>query len=420
MNYILELKSFYDWIESHPIGSKALTLWYALMAVNNKTGWKKEFTVSLTVLETKTFLSKSDIYRARRVLESEGRIKWQERGGNLCAAYSMISFEEENFQNYSRKSDASPDGQSNGNPSSDTNINHGNSYSEPDGCQDDCQAGYQVDFQDRYQNCHTNDFCIEKSQTNHRPECNSSCQPNATSVQSPACQPNNQSNATINKPNKTKINKTKQNINSLKRNDDKSSFVINEVDDTPPPFFYVNEKFNSDSKKNNFESPKGTSENHTILSKDEKQIFTGGRGANNKVKDVAKGKDKKYSVDNQRYINLYNHMCLEMSKAIKLTKKRKDLIRGRFFEFGDQQIIQMLKKASKSTFLNGENANFWRANFDWLFKQDNFVKVIEGYYDEIDNEFIEISETNLDEIKETNESVSEFRGITINLNPFDF
>ena len=184
----------------------------------------------------------------------------------------------------------------------------------------------------------------------------------------------------------------------MNKNDDKSSFVINEVDDTRSQDFLLNEKYNLDLKKKNYKSPTGTCENPAIMSKDEVQIFTGGRGANNEVRDVVKAKSKKYSVDYMRYINLYNNICIEMSKAIKLSKKRKDLIRARFFEFGDQQIIKMLKKASKSYFLNGSDDNTWRANFDWLFRQDNFIKVIEGNYDEIDDKPVKIFESNEDEI----------------------
>lgn len=41
----------------------------------------------------------------------------------------------------------------------------------------------------------------------------------------------------------------------------------------------------------------------------------------------------------------------------------------------------MFEKASKSDFLNGVNQRSWKANFDWLINESNFLKVLEGNYD---------------------------------------
>lgn len=41
MNYIAELKAFYDRLELNPAPSPAIALWHALMSIANKTGWQR-------------------------------------------------------------------------------------------------------------------------------------------------------------------------------------------------------------------------------------------------------------------------------------------------------------------------------------------------------------------------------------------
>lgn len=92
MNYIREINSFYDWLETNSVSDSAITLWHALMHINNKAGWKVEFTVASSVLCLKSGLSQSSFKRARNILKQSGRIEWRERKGNQSAIYNLISF----------------------------------------------------------------------------------------------------------------------------------------------------------------------------------------------------------------------------------------------------------------------------------------------------------------------------------------
>jgi SOS response regulatory protein OraA/RecX len=92
MNYITEINAFYDWLETNSISDSAINLWHAMMAINNKTGWKKEFTVAILTLEGRTKLSKSSIIRARNQLKQSGRIDFKERKGNQSCVYNLIAF----------------------------------------------------------------------------------------------------------------------------------------------------------------------------------------------------------------------------------------------------------------------------------------------------------------------------------------
>lgn len=92
MNYIFQIKMFYDWLETNPISDSAINLWHALMHMNNKALWKQEFTVAISTLELKTSLSKSSILRARNTLQQSGRIVFKSRNGQQSAIYSIVAF----------------------------------------------------------------------------------------------------------------------------------------------------------------------------------------------------------------------------------------------------------------------------------------------------------------------------------------
>ena len=98
MNYIIEILAFYNWLEWNPLPSSAICLWHSLMHMANKTGWQKEFTVPMGVLESKTGLKRTTVCEARNLLKQLGRIDWRSRNGNQCAVYALCSFGEHNTE----------------------------------------------------------------------------------------------------------------------------------------------------------------------------------------------------------------------------------------------------------------------------------------------------------------------------------
>lgn len=91
MNYIMEIRAFYDWLESDPLSPSQICLWHALMYSANKSGWKKEFSVAIRVLESRTGLSDDTIYELRNQLKQKGLISWRSQGGKKSALYIMNS-----------------------------------------------------------------------------------------------------------------------------------------------------------------------------------------------------------------------------------------------------------------------------------------------------------------------------------------
>ena len=91
MNYIVEIKAFYDRLELNPQPNTAIALWHALMSIANKAGWPDTFTVAQSVLGLRSGLNASALKRARNQLATSGLIEWKCRGGNQSAQYRMIS-----------------------------------------------------------------------------------------------------------------------------------------------------------------------------------------------------------------------------------------------------------------------------------------------------------------------------------------
>ena len=72
-------------------------------------------------------------------------------------------------------------------------------------------------------------------------------------------------------------------------------------------------------------------------------------------------------------------------KAITDCTKRSEYLKARVREHGRDAIFQMIDKAAGSQFLNGYNQKGFTATFDWLVLPNNFIKVLEGNYDNENN-----------------------------------
>ena len=68
----------------------------------------------------------------------------------------------------------------------------------------------------------------------------------------------------------------------------------------------------------------------------------------------------------------------------KMTAQREMMISSVLAHFSSDEIETVFGKVAKSTYLRGSNNKGWKINFDWLFKTENFVKVLEGAYDSSD------------------------------------
>lgn len=93
------------------------------------------------------------------------------------------------------------------------------------------------------------------------------------------------------------------------------------------------------------------------------------------------------SVPYQEIMRLYNDICHSYPRCRIMSEARKKAVRARFnsgYTLDDFRLL--FEKAEKSSFLRGSNNNNWAANFDWLIKDANMAKVLDGNYDDKRNE----------------------------------
>lgn len=90
MTYLDEILGFYDYLQLNKLSTGQIALWHALMAVNNKCGWKEWFTAPNRTLELYTALSRQSIVNCRNTLAQKGLIQFK-TNGTKASIYKMVS-----------------------------------------------------------------------------------------------------------------------------------------------------------------------------------------------------------------------------------------------------------------------------------------------------------------------------------------
>ncbi|QGH32587.1 DnaD domain protein [Gracilibacillus salitolerans] len=93
MNYLQEVVEFNRWKEVNQLPATAIALWHELMAMNNKCGWKQEFTVPNGILQSYAGLSRKQLDHARMLLIDHGLITYKKaKKVNQAGKYSIVPF----------------------------------------------------------------------------------------------------------------------------------------------------------------------------------------------------------------------------------------------------------------------------------------------------------------------------------------
>lgn len=80
---------------------------------------------------------------------------------------------------------------------------------------------------------------------------------------------------------------------------------------------------------------------------------------------------------------LYNAICTAYPKCTAMSDARKKAIAARMHSgYTVEDFRRVFEKAQASSFLKGGNNRNWRASFDWLLKDSNMAKVLDGNYDD--------------------------------------
>lgn len=97
-------------------------------------------------------------------------------------------------------------------------------------------------------------------------------------------------------------------------------------------------------------------------------------------KDINKESEKE-KINYHEIIDLYNDTCVSFPRVQKLSEARKKAIRARLKSYTLDDFRNMFAKAEASNFLKGQNQRNWSANFDWMIKDSNMAKILDGNYD---------------------------------------
>ena len=85
-------------------------------------------------------------------------------------------------------------------------------------------------------------------------------------------------------------------------------------------------------------------------------------------------------------LSLYHEHCISLPRVQSVTEKRKKAMRVLYKKYKNLAIFkQIFEKAEASDFLTGRSGRWTSCNFDWLLKESNMVKVLEGSYDNKDS-----------------------------------
>lgn len=100
------------------------------------------------------------------------------------------------------------------------------------------------------------------------------------------------------------------------------------------------------------------------------------------------GKDRlgKVSIDYQQIADMYNNTCVSFPRLSKLSESRKKAIKARLQTYSVEDFQRMFEMAECSSFLKGANNRNWSATFDWMVKDANMAKILDGNYQDRQSE----------------------------------
>lgn len=98
-------------------------------------------------------------------------------------------------------------------------------------------------------------------------------------------------------------------------------------------------------------------------------------------------REKKEDIDKEKRLNyqliadMYNDTCVSLPRCTRLSDSRLKALKARMRKYSLDDFKLLFEKAEASDFLKGSNNRDWSANFDWLIKDANMAKVLDGNYD---------------------------------------
>lgn len=94
-----------------------------------------------------------------------------------------------------------------------------------------------------------------------------------------------------------------------------------------------------------------------------------------------KNQPNQTNIDFKKLLLFFNSNRGVFPEVKKMSEVRKTRILNLAKNYGKETIQIVIEKARDSEFLQGNNKEAWTANFDWIFKPANFLKILEDNYE---------------------------------------
>ena len=85
----------------------------------------------------------------------------------------------------------------------------------------------------------------------------------------------------------------------------------------------------------------------------------------------------------KKIMDLYHQICVSYPRIEDIDGERKKAVAARWRKYGDIAVFErVFRIAQASSFMKGENGRDWHADFDWMMRPSNIVKILEHKYDD--------------------------------------
>lgn len=101
--------------------------------------------------------------------------------------------------------------------------------------------------------------------------------------------------------------------------------------------------------------------------------------SNNKTNNKSISKD----IDNKEvewFLKNYHETCVSLPRVMKLSDKRRKAIIKILNKFSKDDILDCFDRIEESDFLIGNNDRGWKADIDFILREDKFINILEGKY----------------------------------------
>ena len=119
-----------------------------------------------------------------------------------------------------------------------------------------------------------------------------------------------------------------------------------------------------------------------VESRDLEGEATNNNNINNNNINNNRENNNRDTIDYQLIADMYNDTCVSYPRLTVLSEGRKKAIRARMKNYTVEDFKRLFEMAERSSFLKGGNDRDWSATFDWLIKDANMAKVLDGNYED--------------------------------------